>query len=105
MRREPYPGAKCRVIGSQLGPKGSTVGRVVKVIDRADPPEHIAWGPMWDCVPLDGMPFKVVITSPDMQTTSTRDSSNATFAQDWLEVIEDDPEPPKVEEKQQELVE
>lgn len=99
MRKEPYPGAVCRVIGSQLGPKGSSIGRKVKVISEADPPIHVVWGQMWECEAMDGMPFKVVITSPDMQTTSTRESSNAVFAGDWLQVLEDDAPPAKVDEK------
>lgn len=105
-KKEVGPNVLCRVIGSSVGPSGTTVGRIVKVVDKADPPEHVVWGPMWDAIPADGQPFKVKITSPDMQSHIFRDSNNATFASDWLEPLEDDTLPPKAEttEKERDLV-
>jgi hypothetical protein len=103
-KREVGPNVKCRIIGSQRGPEGSSVGKIVNVVSRADPPTHIVWGPMWDVESLDGKPFKVIVTSPDMQTTTLQDGGmNAVCAEDWLEPLTDDPEPPKVAEKEREL--
>ncbi len=100
MAKEIKPGVTCRVISSSRGPNGSSVGRLVKVVDQADPPIHIVWGEMWDCEALDGKGFDVKITSPDMQTSDFSKSNNATFAGDWLEPLED--EPPKDETRVQE---
>jgi hypothetical protein len=104
MKKDVFPGAKCRVISSQRGPAGSSVGRIVRAVSLHSYP-HVVWGDMWDCEPLDGKPFEVVITSPDLQTTTVRTANFATVAADWLEVLEDDPEPPKVVEKTEELTE
>jgi hypothetical protein len=103
-KKEVAPGVKCRLISSALGPKGSSVGKIVRVVCRSDPPTHVVWGPYWDIVSVDGTPFKVKITSPDMQTSHIRESMNASAAQDWLEPIDDDEDLPKAKAEEHELV-
>lgn len=105
MAKKIEPGVKCRVIGSARGPSGASVGKIVKVVDRADPPMHVMWGEMWDVEAIDGSMFQVQITSPDMQIKSIRESRNATCAADWLQPLDDDQMPPKVQEKERELIE
>ncbi len=104
MTKKVAPGVKCRVVGSSIGPTGSSVGRIVNVIALADPPEHVVWGPVWDCEAADGKPFNVKITSPDMQTTQIQAGrTNATFAEDWLEPLDDDPEPGMTRQAEKEI--
>jgi len=90
MAKKVEPGVICRIIGSSVGPTGSSVGKIVKVRDRADPPDHVVWGDMWDVEAIDGSQFRVKITSPDMQSHTFRESNNATCADDWLEPLDDD---------------
>lgn len=104
-KKEIGPGVKCKVIGTAVGPTGSSMGKIVRVVDRADPPIHVVWGEMWDVEAIDGKPFKVKITSPDMQTSSFRESNNSTCAVDWLEPLDDDMLPPQVQEREQQLTE
>jgi hypothetical protein len=103
MAKEIKPGIKCRIVGSAMGPKGSSIGKIVKVVGLAEPPVHVVWGDMWEVEAVDGSVFKVKITSPDMQTSNLQDSKNAVCAGDWLEPLEDDPTPPAVKEREVEL--
>jgi hypothetical protein len=103
MKKQVGPNVICRIIGSARGPKGSSVGKIVKVIGRSEHPEHVVWGPMWDVKKVDGTPFEVEVTSPDLQTKKIVQNAFAACAEDWLEPLDDDPEPPKVQEKEHEL--
>lgn len=96
-KKEVGPGVTCRIIGSSVGPRGSSIGRIVRVIGLTDPPIHVLWGEMWEVEAIDGSMFEVKITSPDMATSHIQKSRGAVCATDWLDPLEDDPTPPKAE--------
>lgn len=102
-KKEVGPGVKCRIIGTSIGPSGKSMGMIVKVVGRADPPNHVVWGPMWDVEAVDGRSFQVKITSPDMQDSHLRESKNSVCATDWLEPLDEDTLPPKVQEREKDL--
>lgn len=98
MGRKPvYPNAKCKIIGSANGPKGLSVGRICKALfPYTDRPPHSLWGQIWRIEAADG--------KGDFMTEHGGIGSQCDAAEDWLEVIEDDPAPPKAESKEKDLV-
>ena len=103
MKKEVYPGARCKIIGSSVGPKGTSVGRFCYAIGKAKSltgEPHTLWGFIWECESADGKPFDII-----QGDGTIKRSLRAAFAEDWLLVVEDDPEPPKVQEKEQILTE
>lgn len=102
MPKDVYVNAKCRVISSVRGPEGTSVGRIVRAAALNEIP-HQVWGNMWDCEPLDGRPFDARVAAPDGSGEVIKPMATATFAEDWLEVIEDDELPPKAVTKEHEL--
>ncbi len=104
MRKEPFPGAKCRVVGSVRGPNGTSVGRIVRAVALNGIP-HQVWGDMWDCEQLDGKPFDVRVAAPDGSGEEIKQMNNATFASDWLEILDEDPPEQKVKERETQLTE
>lgn len=98
------PGMRCRVVDSSKGIQGTSVGRIVRVEQYADPVRHFWWGVMVDCSPDDGKgDFEAMINSPCSTKTDIKKMSNATFATVWLEPIEEDPLPPKEETRLKEI--
>lgn len=79
MRKPVHPGATCRVIGSALG-NGPSIGRIVTAQSKYAH-EHTVWGSIWRCAAADGK---------DLVTEHGGVGSHADFAEDWLEVLEDD---------------
>lgn len=79
MAKKVEPGVICRVIGSALG-NGPSIGRIVQAQSKYAH-EHTVWGPIWRCTAADGK---------DLVTEHGGVGQNADFAEDWLEVLEDD---------------
>jgi hypothetical protein len=97
MRDEVYKGAKCRVIGSANGPKGLTIGRIVTAMfPYTDRPPHTLHGQIWRIQAADG--------KGEFMTEHGGIGPEVDVAEDWLEVLRDDPEPPKAEEREKDLV-
>lgn len=90
-KKEVTPGALCKVISGADGPKAQSVGRQVRAI-AVHPQHHVVWGPIWLCESTDGL---------DIVTMYGATGQRAHFAEDWLEVIEEDPNAtPRIEEKE-----
>jgi hypothetical protein len=97
-KKEVYPGARCRIIGSANGPNGKSVGRIVtaRYIQTGAP--HTLWGEVWVVEDVDGVPFDRTPNDgilPDM--------TQCHCPEDWLLVLDDDPESPKAQEREREL--
>jgi hypothetical protein len=105
-KKEVGPGVVCRIIGSSVGPKGSSIGKIVRVLGLTDPPIHALWGDMWDVEAIDGSMFEVKITSPDLTTTHIQQSRGCVCATDWLDPLDEDPTAPKADatERERDLV-
>lgn len=88
MTKPVYPGAKCRVIGAALGPKSPAIGKIVRAVETHHL-QHVVWGTMWICVTTDGSTIATIHGDA---------LKNPVFAEDWLEVIEDDDETKTTEE-------
>jgi hypothetical protein len=83
MAKRVYPGALCRIIGSANGPKGVSVGRKCKALYvYTDRPGHSLWGEIWKVESVDGKEFVSEHGGIGMFVDC---------AEDWLEVIEEDP--------------
>lgn len=96
-KKNVHPGARCRIISSASGPNGKSVGRIVtaRYIQTGAP--HTLWGEVWVVEDVDGVPFDRLPNDgllPDM--------TQCHCPEDWLEIIEDDPMPPKAEEVERE---
>lgn len=101
MAKKIGPNVLCRVVGGNQGPKSPNVGRQVLVVNGYPGKEpHSLWGPIWSCRSLDGRPFLI---KRDHEA-ATETGTVADFAEDWLEPVEDDPDAPKVQEKEHHLV-
>jgi hypothetical protein len=101
-KKDVYPGARCRIIGSAVGPKGTSVGRVCIARGPAQSLygyPHSLWGQFWECESADGKPFDIKHDDGRVDRRMV-----AAFAEDWLEVIEDDEDLPKAKAKEHELV-
>lgn len=96
--KEIKPNMRCRIIGSINGPKGSSVGRICITVELIRGVPHTLWGPMWLVESADGLPFLV---KHEDQTEYKH--MRCAAARDWLEPLEDDPEPLKEVERETEL--
>lgn len=98
-RKEIKPNMRCRIIGSINGPTGTSVGRICITVGIIPGVPHTLWGPMWLVESADGKPFAV-----KHEDGREYENLRCSAAEDWLEPLEDDPEPPKVETKEIELI-
>lgn len=85
-------GKPCRVIGADGGPQSLNIGKVV-IPEFRHELEHTLWGPIWHCHTADG---SIVATVHGSAT------SEADFAEDWLEPI-DEEDLKKTEEEKKEV--
>lgn len=72
------PGILCKVIGSALGPKGSSVGAIVRVVGQDGGPPHSLHGDIWRCELVKGT---------NLVTEYGGIGREADFAEDWLEPL------------------
>jgi hypothetical protein len=90
-KKEVTPGALCKIIGSVDGPNGKSVGRQCRAVERHQQ-EHVLHGPIWLCESVDGA---------DFVTQYGALGSRAHFAEDWLLVLDEDPNAlPRITEKE-----
>lgn len=90
-------GKKHRIIGSAVGPKGDSVGRIViPTHPITDQPPHSLWGVMYVCRPTDNEPFTI------KQFGKLKIMDHCVCAEDWLEEI-DDPDEVNTNETKEEL--
>jgi hypothetical protein len=83
MAKRVYPGALCRIIGSANGPKGVSVGRTCRAkFLYTDRPPHSLWGEIWRVTSADGKEFVSEHGGIGMEVDC---------AEDWLEIIDEDP--------------
>jgi hypothetical protein len=81
-----------RIIGSAVGPSGSSVGRKCITISQIPGVQHTLWGICWTVESADGLPFDSIREGiegfPEVKGRSMR----IACAEDWLEE-EPEPEP------------
>ena len=106
MAKKIGPNVLCRVISGNQGPSSPNVGRHVMVMHaHPNPHPHSLWDKIWVCRSLDGRPFKIKRDQGDVFGSNPNETSaQADFPEDWLEPIEEDPDTPKVQEKEQDLI-
>lgn len=89
-------GKRHEIIGSAVGPKGDSVGRIViPTHPLTDRPPHSLWGVMYVCRPTDNEPFTV------QQEGKLKILDHCICAEDWLRELKDDDESTKNETKEE----
>lgn len=83
MAKKVTPGALCRIIGAS-NPNSPIIGRRCKVLFAfTDRPPHSLWGQIWRIASVDGDTFVDGRGDEDYEVN---------VAEDWLEVLDDDPD-------------